>query len=438
MPFRPRDNGDELGSVVTFVTINSDSKIPIMLKFLAKASSCFFASLVLTGCFHTQLNGSVGGASVTVATLRSPDLILGTATSLRPAELIDLFGDETWAEWPSLARMLFVGITQFKVAQLDLDPDSLYVVTATGGDDYDPDSRLALSENPVGVQGNWHVIATGQRIIDGNLKVSALTESIYRQQLPILATQTDIQVQSRLEAAAKLLVADVDNSGSVDYDDVLRWNRSLDSDFLLGSVPAVDALSDAITAGQPTDILAELASDVLGGHQVELLFDNGQVVVETYNWESPVTAANFLEYVRDQFYDQVLVHRAINDFMVQVGLLSYDGANESGQISYSLKPSGTPIINESNNGLSNVRGALAMARTSDPNSASTQFFINQANNQFLDFGSSGNPDGYAVFARVLSGLSVVDEIAAEPTVSVSGIGSDVPARGVVLESAKIL
>ena len=241
-----------------------------------------------------------------------------------------------------------------------------------------------------------------------------------------------------MDAAAQLVVADVDKSGSVGYEDALRWNRSLDAKLLRTNVQAVDALSDAITAGQPAATLDELASDVLGSQRVELAFDVGTVLVETYNWESPITAANFLGYVRRGFYDDVLVHRAINNFMIQVGLLSYDGLNESGQIDLSRKPSGASIVNESNNGLSNVRGALAMARTSDPNSASTQFFINQANNQFLDFGSSGNPDGYTVFARVLSGLPVVDEIAAEPTVSVSGIGSDVPARGVVLESSRIL
>ena len=234
------------------------------------------------------------------------------------------------------------------------------------------------------------------------------------------------------------MVADVDKSGSIDYDDVLRWNRSLDSRLLRADLQAVDALSDAVTAGQPAAILDELAGDVLGGQRVALEFDVGTVLVETYNWESPITAANFLAYVRGGFYDDVLVHRAINNFMIQVGLLSYDGVNESGRIGFSLKPAGASIINESSNGLSNVRGALSMARTSDPNSASAQFFINQVDNQFLDFGSANNPDGYAVFARVLSGLSVVDEIAAEPTVSVSGVGSDVPARGVVLESAKVL
>ena len=169
-----------------------------------------------------------------------------------------------------------------------------------------------------------------------------------------------------------------------------------------------------------------------------LVFDAGTVRVETFNWESPITAANFLGYVRTGFYDQVLVHRAIEGFMIQIGAISYDGLNDSNQVIWSAKPSGPAIVNESSNGLSNSRGTLSMARTSDPDSASTQFFINQDNNSFLDYGSTNNPDGYAVFGKVISGMPVVDEIASERTTSVNGIGSDVPARGVILESATLL
>jgi len=409
-----------------------------MIKIFAKVATILGMSLLLVGCFHIQLHGSVGGGEVTIAPLRSPDNVLATATSALPADLIEQWSQGLWDEWPSLLRLLLVGVTTFDKPLPPLDPAALYVVSASGGEDYDPDNSLSLTDNPLAVQGSWHVIATGQRILDGNLKVSALTEALYRQQLAVLSTQTDAQIQSRLEASAELVVGDVDNSGSVDYDDVVRWHRSLDGKFLLGKLAAVDALSDAITSGQPAAMLDELAKDVLGGQRVEMVFDVGTVLVETYNWESPITAANFLGYVRSGFYDQVLVHRAINNFMIQIGLLSYDGLNEEDRITFSLKPAGASIVNESSNGLSNVRGALAMARTSDPNSASSQFFINQANNEFLDFGSANNPDGYAVFARVLSGMSVVDEIAAERTTSISGVGSDVPSRGVILESVSLL
>lgn len=409
-----------------------------MIETFTKAAATLVASLFLTGCFHIQLHGSVGGGVVTIAPLRSPDNILATATSWLPTDLIELWGQDGWDERSSFIRMIFVGVTLLDKPLPALDPAALYVVSASGGEDYDPDSSSTLSDNPVAVQGSWHVIATGQRILDGNLKVSALTEALYRQQLKHLSTQSDAQIQARLEASAELVVGDVDKSGSVDYDDVLRWNRSLDANFLLGKLATVDALSDAITAGQPAAMLDQLSKDVLGGQRVELVFDAGTVLVETYNWDSPITAANFLGYVRSDFYDQVLVHRAINNFMIQIGLVAYDGLNQNGQITWSLKPSGITIVNESSNGLPNVRGALSMARTGDPNSASTQFFINQVNNDFLDFGSDSNPDGYAVFAQVLSGMPVVDQIAAEATTSVSGIGADVPSRGVILESVSLL
>ena len=410
----------------------------MMIKTVAKVAATLVASLLLTACFHIQLHGSVGGAVVTIAPLRSPDNILATATSFLPADLVELWGQNQWDARSSFTRMIFVGITELDKPLPALDPAALYVVSASGGEDYDPDNSSTLSDNPIAVQGSWHVIATGRRILDGNLKVSALTEALYRQQLALLSTLTDAQIQSRLEASAELVVGDVDKSGSVDYDDVLRWNRTVDEGFLLGKLATVDALSDAITAGQPAAMLDQLSKDVLGGQRVKMVFDAGIVLLKTYNWDSPITAANFLGYVRSGFYDQVLVHRAIDNFMVQVGLLAYDGRNEDGRINWSLKPSGPAIVNESSNGLPNVRGALAMARTSDPNSASTQFFINQVNNDFLNFGSDSNPDGYAVFARVLSGMPVVDQIAAEATTTLSGIGTDVPSRGVILESVSLL
>lgn len=409
-----------------------------MIKPFVKATILLVASVSLCACFHTQLNGSVGGAVVSIAPLRSPDNVLATTTSMRPADWIEQSGQQQWDEWTSAARMVLVGTTQFKELLPDLDPGALYVVSASGGEDYDPQSKILLSKNPKAVQGSWHVIASGQRIMDGNLKISVLTEALYRQQQSVSATLSDVQIQARLDAAADLIVGDVDQSGSVDYDDVLRWNRSLDRKLYLGAVGKLTALSDAITSGQPVDMLDQLAREVLGSQRVEMTFDAGTVLVKTYNWESPVTAANFLAYVRSGFYDEVLVHRAISNFMIQIGMVSFDGLNEDQQVTWSIKTPGPSIINESNNGLSNTRATLAMARTNDPDSASSQFFINQADNLFLDYGSSNSPDGYAVFARVYSGMSVVDDIATEPTVSVSGIGSDVPARGVILQSVRLL
>ncbi|MBE9540514.1 MAG: peptidylprolyl isomerase [Proteobacteria bacterium] len=185
-------------------------------------------------------------------------------------------------------------------------------------------------------------------------------------------------------------------------------------------------------------MITDKARNVLGKQRVSLEFDVGTVVVKTLNWEAPITVANFLSYVRSGFYDQMLVHRAIDDFMIQMGLVEVLGTDDNGLVQWQTKTPGAPIVNESSNGLANIRGSLSMARTSDPDSATAQFFINQVNNAFLNHGSSGNPDGYAVFARVVSGMPVVDEIAAEPTTSVQGIGNDVPARGVLLKSVSLL
>ena len=401
--------------------------------FLAAA-----ACLTLSACFQTQLKGSVGGAEVSITPLSDPGNILVSRISKTPEDWIAQRGEDGWEKWSPLTQLLNVGTARFDKQLPPLEPGKLYLVTATGGLDYDPELNSELSDQPEQVQGSWHVIASGQRIIDGNIKISALTEALYRQQLAVLDSLDEQQIADRLDAAATLVVGDADDDGDIDYDDVLRFNRTLDKKFFLGRIKALDALAEGIIAGQPAASLDALAERVLGSTQVEMVFDAGTVIVETYNWDSPITAANFLGYVRSGYYDQVLVHRAINNFMIQIGLVSYDGLNEDGLITWSIKSAGPSIVNESSNGISNRRGTLSMARTSDPNSASSQFFINQANNSFLDYGSNQNPDGYAVFGRVLSGMDVVDAIAAEPTTNVSGIGADVPSRGVLLESVREL
>jgi cyclophilin family peptidyl-prolyl cis-trans isomerase len=393
-------------------------------------------SLLLAGCFHTQLKGSVGDATLTIAPLRNPDRVLASSRSLLPADLIEVWGGELWEGQSSLIQLAFVGIAT--LAPKGLDPDALYLVTATGGEDFDPRLKMALSNSPVNVQGQWHAIISGRRIADGNLKVSALTEALYRQVQPRLDEWSDAEVQARLDASATLMVADVDDSGGVDYNDVLLWNRTLDGALYLGRLSALDGLSTAIISGQPIEIIDKRARQVLGKTKVLLEFDSGDVIVETLNWQAPITAANFVAYVREGFYEQVLVHRAIDGFMIQMGFVEVTGTDSQGALLLQQKTPNAPIVNESSNGLANNRGTLSMARTANPDSASSQFFINQVANPFLDYNSFQNPAGYAVFARVGSGIEVVDQIAAEPTGSLGGIGNDVPVRGVILKSARLL
>ena len=158
-----------------------------------------------------------------------------------------------------------------------------------------------------------------------------------------------------------------------------------------------------------TAMLALLPTLLFANPQVRLETSAGPVTVELYEDKAPQTVANFLKYVDDGFYDGTQFHRVIRGFMIQGG-----GFDQSGQ----RKATRSPIQNEADNGLSNERGTLAMARTGNPHSATAQFFINLVDNDNLDFsGKNARGWGYAVFGKVTEGMSVVDNIARERTTS---------------------
>ncbi len=157
---------------------------------------------------------------------------------------------------------------------------------------------------------------------------------------------------------------------------------------------------------------------------VELETSMGKITIMLDPEKAPVTVANFLKYVDDGFYDNLIFHRVIKGFMVQ-------GGGMDGNMNEKREGVRNPIKNESGNGLSNVRGSIAMARTNDPNSATCQFFINHADNPRLD--SYGG--GYAVFGKVIGGMDVVDKIAAVETSS-KGVHQNVPIEAIVIKSAR--
>lgn len=159
--------------------------------------------------------------------------------------------------------------------------------------------------------------------------------------------------------------------------------------------------------------------------QVTFTTSKGTFVLELDREQAPVTVENFLGYVTDGHYDGLIVHRVIPGFMIQMGGFDPD---------MNQQPTGAPIRNESGNGLNNERGTVAMARTSDPDSATAQFFVNTVDNPHLD-GRGGQP-GYAVFGRVIEGMDVVDAIEAVPT-GRRGPHGDVPETPVVIESARV-
>ena len=137
----------------------------------------------------------------------------------------------------------------------------------------------------------------------------------------------------------------------------------------------------------------------------EVIMDTnfGEIVIKLDALNAPVTVENFLNYVKSNHYDNTMFHRVIKDFMIQGGGFSSEGDE---------KETVKPIKNEGKNGLTNKRGSIAMARTNDPNSATSQFFINTVDNsRTLDAGGANGPDGYAVFGEVISGMETVDKIA---------------------------
>ena len=162
---------------------------------------------------------------------------------------------------------------------------------------------------------------------------------------------------------------------------------------------------------------------------VELHTNHGVIKLELNAEKAPKTVANFLNYVKSGHYDGTVFHRVIDGFMIQ------GGGFEAGM---KQKPTEAPIENEANNGLKNERGSIAMARTNDPHSASAQFFINVADNDFLNH-SSPTPQGwgYAVFGKVVEGLEVVDKIKKVKTGS-KGFHQDVPVDDVVIEKAVVV
>ncbi len=188
---------------------------------------------------------------------------------------------------------------------------------------------------------------------------------------------------------------------------------------LKSSLAAVAAVF-ALVALSPAALAAK------GDPRVLLTTSAGNIELELDNQKAPVSVKNFVDYVNSGFYNNTIFHRVIPGFMVQGG-----GFNEQMQ----QKPTNPPIKNEADNGLRNTRGTISMARTADKDSATSQFFLNVADNAFLDHGQ--RDFGYAVFGKVVKGMDVADKIAQVPTHDV-GPYQNVPSKPIVILSAKVL
>ena len=173
------------------------------------------------------------------------------------------------------------------------------------------------------------------------------------------------------------------------------------------------------------------AAAVAAPPRVLLHTSQGDITLELYPDKAPKSVANFLQYVRDGFYDGTVLHRVISGYLVQGGLYTRD-----------LQPKRTrpAVASEADNGLSNLRGTVAVARGADPNSGTSQFFFNLVDNRRLDFvgNQSGLTWGYTVFGKVIAGMNVIEKIAALPTRALGPFAGDVPNPLVVILSAHVI
>ncbi len=164
--------------------------------------------------------------------------------------------------------------------------------------------------------------------------------------------------------------------------------------------------------------------------QVLMKTNLGNITLELYPDKAPETVKNFLRYVNDDFYSNTIFHRVIGNFMIQGG--GFDTA-------FNQKSTHPPVKNEADNGLKNEIGTIAMARTSDPHSATAQFFINVANNAFLNFSApTARGYGYTVFGKVIDGMDIVSQIAKASTGSGGPFPGDVPKDMIIIEAVSVL
>ncbi len=172
------------------------------------------------------------------------------------------------------------------------------------------------------------------------------------------------------------------------------------------------------------------AGDDLTKKRVQLETSEGNILLELDITRAPLSVLNFMNYARSGFYDGTVFHRVIKNFMIQGGGFTPE---------LTRKPTKAPILNEADNGLKNVRGTIAMARTADPHSATSQFFINVTDNPFLNH-TSKTPRGwgYAVFGHVIKGMNVVDKIRNVRTGPNGPFASDVPLKMVIIHKATII
>jgi len=218
--------------------------------------------LLLGACFQAQLNGPVAGSSITVTDLRDDSLVYAQVDASSSDTLREFYGVERWEGFGPQRRLWLLGVFQLQLQ--DLDDDTLYLVTAAGGEDADNNRDGLEDDSYRPVAGSWRAIMSGAQLKDRGPKVSALTEAAWQWLAPHLDSLSDRQLSHNLDRAAAALLADLNRDNRSDRQDLALWNRLLDANRLLVDPQALNQLSENIIAGEPESERAALAGQLIG------------------------------------------------------------------------------------------------------------------------------------------------------------------------------
>jgi uncharacterized protein YkwD len=218
----------------------------------------------LAGCFHAELNGSVAGATITITELRSGTTVGDPIVSLDESVAQSTYPD--WGDWNATLRHWFLGmLTLAPEHRQRLDPDQLYLVTASGGFDTDLLRDLAADDIPTAVDHQWHAIMSGEQLLEENYKVSALTEAVWRWIAADVEQSSNSELLARLDEIASALVPDINQDSRIDYSDILSWTRILVlQNPFQGDFESLNAFSEALVLGSSDSALDALAEAIIG------------------------------------------------------------------------------------------------------------------------------------------------------------------------------
>lgn len=228
-----------------------------MRQRLSKGVLCLLLLVLLTGCFQVQISGTVVGATITITRI---DGVGGTIV-IGPSEgkqaWVAALGEEFWQDLSALWRIFLSGIVHIP-ADIKIDPQVYYLATASGGVDNDPLRSRDLASPPAAVSGDWHAIVKGERLLNGNLQISIVTEAIYQVLKPELPGLTTKEIGQRLNQLTKSILTNIDTEPAVNYDDALIWSYLLDEAKYKGDSRRLGELADLYAPGNFSEAQIEL------------------------------------------------------------------------------------------------------------------------------------------------------------------------------------